>query len=35
LCKRIVERHGGAMWVDSIPGDGSTFYVALPMEAGK
>jgi PAS domain S-box-containing protein len=34
LCKRIAERHGGAMWVESTPGDGSTFYVALPTEVG-
>jgi signal transduction histidine kinase len=30
LCKRIVERHRGAIWVDSSPGEGSVFYVALP-----
>lgn len=29
-CKRIVERHGGRLWIESQPGQGSTFYIALP-----
>ena len=33
ICKTIIERHGGAIGVDSVPGDGSTFWCTLPMSA--
>jgi len=32
ICRKIVSRHDGRIWVESQPGEGATFYIVLPRK---
>jgi two-component system sensor histidine kinase KdpD len=35
ICKQIIDAHRGKIWAESTPGQGTTFFIELPINSSK
>ena len=35
ICKQIIQSHRGKIWAESIPGQGTTFFIELPIDSSR
>jgi signal transduction histidine kinase len=35
ICKQIIDAHRGKIWAESLPGQGTTFFIELPINSSK